>query len=153
MDFWGGGIHKLSYSLPYNTSTAEAVGVRPISWYHEIFLRFASGVCLFIHLLGVLWKDGHPLLLATLMAFSAKGKCPPQSQPHPMLHPMVPFRLFSPTAQDNSAVIPVLKVILKGSLLYNPTPTQSYLSLILCCYVKIWHEHGLVCKSISRDGF
>lgn len=53
--------HNLLQNLK-NYCPCKTVEVRPINWHHEILLRFASGVCLFIHLLGMSWEDGHQLL-------------------------------------------------------------------------------------------
>lgn len=60
-----GGHTQLWHNLLQNLKNycpCKTEEVRSISWRHEILLRFASGACLFIHLLGMSWEDGHQLL-------------------------------------------------------------------------------------------
>lgn len=123
-----------------------------MKYFSGLLLGF---VCLFIHLLGVSREDGHQLLLATLMAFSAKGKCPPQCQLH--LRMAQNGTIQTPLSHSPGQLSSHLNFesYFEGKLTTQPHPTQPCLLLLFSAamekdsnrdHLNVYAtKHGLIC--------
>lgn len=137
----------------------KTVEVWSINWHHEIFcFRFASGACLFIS-----WECPGKIEIscrAMLIAVSAKGNCPPQSNYLMMYQSGTNQIVLSPIAQDSSEKpCQFQKLILRGSSsssLYNqsyflPSLSTAMENSCLKCFWSVSHSQRLFLKGLIWD--